>query len=1162
MDILGAARSADDITWWENTDGTGTTWAEHTVDGEFDGADEVYAADVDGDGDTDILGAAVLADDITWWENTNGAGTTWAEHTVDGDFDFAVSVHAADVDGDGDTDVLGAALFAGKITWWENTGACTGVDGVCTNWTEHTVDGAFDGAASVYAADVDGDGDTDVLGAANSADAVVWWENTDDVGTTWTEHTVDEVFDGLSVYAADVDGDGDADVLGAAFATGDITWWENANGAGTSWTEHTVDGAFSGAGAVYAADVDGDGDTDVLGAAQNADDITWWENTDGTGTNWIEYTVDGSFDGAPSVYAADVDGDGDTDVLGASQNADDIAWWENTAIHRSACYRPQSVISTAAAGATSVYAADVDGDGDIDTFSASSGDNKIAWYENTDGQGNFGPQQVITTAALGATSVYAADVDGDGDLDVLSASTDGEFYEGPVEDKIAWYENTDGQGNFGPQQVITTAALGAASVYAADVDGDGDTDALSASLFDAIYWYENTTGDGSAWTAHVITFSSLHSSVYAADVDGDGDIDALSASQLDDNIAWYENTDGDGSAWTAHVITVAALGATSVYAADVDGDGDIDTFSASWQEDKIAWYENTDGDGSVWTQRVINTPDLDGDPFSGDNGDADSARSVYAADVDGDGDIDTFSASSGDNKIAWYENTDGQGNFGPQQVITNAALGAASVYAADVDGDGDLDALSASRSDDKIAWYKNDGGQFALETTNTAPTTFLAGQMDDVLKAVVTHRGRAGDTDVELATFDLLFEESAGDPLASAEANALIENLHIYLDDGSGTFESGADTLVTTVGTLALTSGVQTVAFTDGDPNVAVAFGTPKTYFVVVELTADAASLAPNQFRVTHVAEGSSTAEDRDNDIPLSPACPVNVASAVTTAEWCLNFDGDEVVDVEDIATIGSAWRATDANSLKRYDFISDGVVNIKDIMYGTTHWAEAMSCTPPPASEGWVTILEETFEGDFPGGSWDVVDNSSTGTGYVWGKRDCRAFAGTHSGWGGGGGSAGASFACGSDYPNDLNSWMVYGPFSLANATAADLAFKLWLNSETDFDTLFWGASTDATNFSGIEVSGNSGGWIDETLDVANVPTLGNLTGEPSVWIALVFSSDGDISEAEGAYVDNIVLRKFVSSATTTGSSGPARQSVTTSGTLTRTPSHKVLTR
>jgi hypothetical protein len=108
---------------------------------------------------------------------------------------------------------------------------------------------------------------------------------------------------------------------------------------------------------------------------------------------------------------------------------------------------PQLVISAAADAAHSVYAADLDNDGDMDVLSASLNDDTIAWYRN-DGSG-FSSQLVISTAADGAHSVYAADLDNDGDMDVLSASVN--------DDKIAWYRN-DGNGSFSSQLVISIAA--------------------------------------------------------------------------------------------------------------------------------------------------------------------------------------------------------------------------------------------------------------------------------------------------------------------------------------------------------------------------------------------------------------------------------------------------------------------------------------------------------------------------------------------------------------------------------------------------------------------------------------------------------------------------------------------------------------------------------
>ena len=129
-------------------------------------------------------------------------------------------------------------------------------------------------------------------------------------------------------------------------------------------------------------------------------------------------------------------------------------------------------ITTGADGAYSVTTADVDGDGDMDILSASQNDDKIAWYEN-DGSQNF-TQRVITTAADGATSVTTADVDGDGSLDVLSASAS--------DDKISWYENTavttlDGAPSFtegGPAVVLDSDVI----------VSDDELDALNGGLGD------------------------------------------------------------------------------------------------------------------------------------------------------------------------------------------------------------------------------------------------------------------------------------------------------------------------------------------------------------------------------------------------------------------------------------------------------------------------------------------------------------------------------------------------------------------------------------------------------------------------------------------------------------------------------------------------------
>ena len=325
QDILGAAVYANEISWFENPGSVCASWTRHTVDDNFGGAVAVHATDLDGDGDIDILGAATYDDEVAWWENQEGTGLSWIKHVVDKDFRGAKSVFSADVDGDGDKDILGAAFDGDDIVWWENPGNNGGT------WTQNKVDGDFDGASSVYAADMDGDGDQDILGAGYSANGIAWWENQDGTGTLWVEHMVDDDYNyATSILAGDIDGDGDLDIIGASSGFSDkVTWWENQAGKDPEWIPHTVGGELNYATAVHAVDIDGDGDLDILEAAFSFNDIIWMENQDGSGTSWIKHLLEKNFTGADSIHAVDVDGDGAMDILGSATSDDDISWWEN-----------------------------------------------------------------------------------------------------------------------------------------------------------------------------------------------------------------------------------------------------------------------------------------------------------------------------------------------------------------------------------------------------------------------------------------------------------------------------------------------------------------------------------------------------------------------------------------------------------------------------------------------------------------------------------------------------------------------------------------------------------------------------------------------------------------------------------------------------------------
>ena len=284
-----------------------------------------------------------------------------------------------------------------------------------------------------------------------------------------------------------------------------------------------------------------------------------------------------------------------------------------------------------------------------------------------------------------------ADIDNDGDMDIVSGSAG--------DNTIAWYENDGASDPSWSAVDIATNAQGVRCVFVADIDNDGDMDIVSANYGnDKVVWYENNNGDGSSWSAaNIDTGVNNPQGVFVADIDNDGDMDVVSASAGDDMIAWYENDNGDGSSWTGAQIDDDALAARSVFAADMDNDGDMDIVSASQNDNTIAWYENNNGDGSSWSAENIAT-------------NANGAKNVFVADMDNDGDLDIVSASSGDNTIAWYENDGAPDPSWSAVDIAISADGAYSVFVADMDNDGDMDIVSASQDDDTIAWYENNAG--------------------------------------------------------------------------------------------------------------------------------------------------------------------------------------------------------------------------------------------------------------------------------------------------------------------------------------------------------------------------------------------------------------------------------------------------------------------